>query len=466
MNYRYFYIFFLALTLGTPLSLIGQQTDSEKDAFFIRTIYDEALTNGQAFDWLTHLTTQIGGRLAGSPQSYAAIEYGKQVLDTLGMDSVWLQSCMVPHWSRGNIEQVKVVSSALGSMDLKATSLGNSIGTPSTGILAEVIEVKSLDEVEALGAKVRGKIVFYNRPMDPKQLRTFNAYGGAVDQRVFGASKAAEFGAVASIVRSMTTRLDDYPHTGTLVYTEGITKVPGMAISTNDAEQLSDLLQHGKVSVYMNTNCQTLSDKKSYNVIGEIKGSTHPDEIILVGGHLDSWDLGQGAHDDGAGCVHAMDVIHILRQLNYQPKRTIRCVLFMNEENGQAGAIKYMEQSNKNNEFHMAAIESDAGGFTPRGFSCDATASVFNTKFKPLYDRFIPLMEPYGLYLEKGGSGADISRLKSQEGLLFGFRPDSQRYFDYHHTSIDTIDAVNERELELGAAAMTSLVYLLDQYGI
>jgi len=250
------------------------------------------------------------------------------------------------------------------------------------------------------------------------------------------------------------------------VYEEGTDKIPGMAISTNDAEKLSRLVKKGKVEVYMNSNCQILSDKLSYNVIGEITGSTHPEEIILVGGHLDSWDLGQGAHDDGAGCVHAMDVIHILRQLKYQPKRTIRCVLFMNEENGQAGAIEYMEQSNKKEEFHIAAIESDAGGFTPRGFSCDAEAAIFNEKFKPLYDRFIPLMEPYGLYLEKGGSGADISRLKSQKGLLFGFRPDSQRYFDYHHTSIDRIEAVNERELELGAAAMTSLVYLLDKYGI
>lgn len=455
---------FLCICLSTPL--IGQQKPTaETDAFFIRQIYDEALTNGQAYDWLTFLTTKIGGRLAGSPQSLAAVEYGRQMLDTLGMDSVYLQSCLVPHWERGTIETVRIVQSELGSMDLKAATLGNSIGT-SKGIKAEVIEVQSLDEVESLGSSIKGKIVFYNRPMDPKQLRTFNAYGGAVDQRVFGASKAAKFGAVGTIVRSMTTRLDDFPHTGTLVYEEGVTKIPSMAISTNDAEKLSQVVAMGKVELYMHTNCQTHSDKKSYNVIGEIKGSTHPDEIILVGGHLDSWDTGDGAHDDGAGCVHAMDVIHVLRQLNYTPKRTIRCVLFMNEENGQAGAIEYMEQSNKNGEFHIGAIESDAGGFTPRGFTCDATEAVFNEKFKPLYDRFIPLMEPYGLYLQKGGSGADISRLKSQNGLLFGFRPDSQRYFDYHHTAIDKIEAVNERELELGAAAMTSLVYLLDKYGI
>jgi len=468
MKYPILLSLFILLLIGNTTTAFSQEKiNIEKDAFFVRTIYDEALTNGQAYNWLTYLSTKIGGRLAGSPQAMAAVEYGRQVLDTLGMDKVWLQACTVPHWSRGDIEQVRVVHSALGSMELKATALGNSVGTPTDGILAEVVEVTSLDEVENLGAaSIKGKIVFYNRPMNPKQLRTFNAYGGAVDQRVFGASKAAKFGAVGTIVRSMTTRLDDYPHTGTLVYEEGTDKIPGMAISTNDAEKLSRLIKKGKVELYMHSNCQTLSDKLSYNVIGEITGSTFPDEIILVGGHLDSWDLGQGAHDDGAGCVHAMDVIHILRQLKYQPKRTIRCVLFMNEENGQAGAIEYMEQSNKKGEFHLAAIESDAGGFTPRGFSCDAEAEIFNTKFKPLYDRFIPLMEPYGLYLEKGGSGADISRLKSQKGLLFGFRPDSQRYFDYHHTAIDRIEAVNERELELGAAAMTSLVYLLDKYGI
>jgi len=388
------------------------------------------------------------------------------VLDTLGMDSVWLQPCIVPHWNRGDKEEVRITNSALGSMNLNVLALGNSIGTSSEGIVAEVIEVQSLEEVEKLGnAGVNGKIVFYNRPMDPTQIRTFNAYGGAVDQRVFGASKAAKFGAVAVLVRSMTTKLDDFPHTGTLVYAEDAPKIPGLALSTNDAEKLSNIIKKGKVDIYIKTNCGMLSDKPSYNVVGEIKGSTHPNEIILVGGHLDSWDVGQGAHDDGAGCVHAMDVIQILKRLNYQPKRTIRCVLFMNEENGQGGAIAYMEASNKNKEYHLAAIESDAGGFTPRGFTADGDESIFVEKFQKV-TKWLPLVEPYGLYLQKGGSGADISRLKSQKGLLFGFRPDSQRYFDYHHTAADRIEAVNQRELELGAASMTTLVYLLDKHGL
>ena len=442
----------------------GQGQDST--AFFIRQIYDQALTNGQCYNWLTHLATKIGGRLAGSPQSMAAVEYTKQVLDTMGMDKVWLQPCTVPHWDRGAPEEVRIVQSALGSMNLKSLALGNSVGTPKEGIIAEVIEVKSLDEVEALGSEaISGKIVFYNRPMDSKQIRTFNAYGGAVDQRVYGASKAAKYGALAVLVRSMTTKIDDYPHTGTLVYDEDIPKIPGLAISTKDAEKLSVILKRGKVDVFVKTNCGMLGEKPSFNVIGEIKGSTYPDEIILVGGHLDSWDVGQGAHDDGAGCVHAMDVIQILRRLNYQPKRTIRCVLFMNEENGQGGAIAYRDASDEKKEYHLAAIESDAGGFSPRGFTADGHESIFVEKFQKVTS-WLPLVEPYGLYLQKGGSGADINRLKSQKGLLFGLRPDSQRYFDYHHTEADRIEAVNQRELELGTAAMTTLVYLLDTYGL
>ena len=187
--------------------------------------------------------------------------------------------------------------------------------------------------------------------MDPKQIRTFNAYGGAVDQRVFGASKAAKFGAVGVLVRSMTTRLDDFPHTGVLVYDEEIEKIPALAISTNDSELLSSLLKKETIRVFMQANCQKLADVQSYNVIGEIKGNEFPDEIILIGGHLDSWDVGQGAHDDGAGCVHAMDVLQLLKRLNYQPKRTIRCVLFMNEENGLQGGLEYAKVSNKKMNF-------------------------------------------------------------------------------------------------------------------
>ncbi|MEZ4987599.1 MAG: M20/M25/M40 family metallo-hydrolase [Saprospiraceae bacterium] len=450
------------------VAISAQNTPLEEaDAQFIRTLYDVALTDGNSYRWLAHLCEGIGGRLAGSPQSAAAIAYTHHILDTLGMDSVWLQPCTVPVWVRGGKEMVRIVnSSQIGTYELNALALGHSVGTGPDGLTAAVIEVQSLEEVEKLGReKIAGKIVFYNRPMDPTQLNTFAAYGGAVDQRGLGASKAAVYGAVGTIVRSMTTRTDDIPHTGTLRYQEGVTPIPAVAISTRDADLLSRLLRREEVRVHIRTTCSPAPDAVSYNVIGEIRGSEYPDEIILVGGHLDSWDVGQGAHDDGAGCVQAMDVVSLLKKVGYRPKRTIRCVLFMNEESGLGGAKAYWEASNKAGEFHLAAIESDRGGFTPRGFTAEGDDSVFSTLFQQVY-QWSPLLEPYGLTLKPGGSGADISGLKSQKGLLLGLEPDSQRYFDYHHTAIDTFDAVNKRELELGAAAMTALVYLLDSRGL
>jgi hypothetical protein len=349
---------------------------------------------------------------------------------------------------------------------LQALALGNSVGTPERGIMAEVIEVQSLDEVEKLGKeKISGKIVFYNRPMDPTQIKTFSGYGRAVDQRVFGPSKAGEYGAVAALVRSVTTSMDDFPHTGVTVYKDSIDKVPGLAISTNDAEKLSAAIKKGIVYVYVKTDCGSVGMRRAPTVIGEIQGSEFPEEIIIVGGHLDAWDVGQGAHDDGSGCVQAMEVLSLLSAMEYKPKRTIRCVLFSNEENGLAGGRKYAEMSNKVGEFHLAALESDSGGFSPRGFSFDADTSVLKTYYKQV-SQWLPLLESYGLHFEIGGSGADIGPLKSQKGLLIGLRPDSQRYFDFHHTANDRIEAVNKRELELGAAAMTSLIYLIDKYGL
>ncbi len=442
-----------------------QQVDHQADASFIRKIYDQALTDCAAYSWLTHLSEDIGGRLAGSPQAAAAVSWAQQLMDTLGFDSVWLQPCMVPHWVRGEREQVRVAASVLGSFDLRALALGNSVGTGPEGVLAEVVEVFTLKAVDSLGAALKDKIVFYNRPMDPTRINTFEAYGAAVDQRVFGASRAARYGAKAVVVRSLTTRIDDIPHTGTLRYEEGVPAIPALAISTRDAELLHELLQKGPVQLYVRADAHMLPPVRSWNVIGEIRGSTHPDQIILVGGHLDSWDVGGGAHDDGAGCVHALAVIELLRKLNYRPKRTIRCVLFMNEENGMAGARTYWAVSDSLEEYHMAAIESDRGGFTPRGFTVDALPELLDQKFEAVMD-WAPLLEPYGLHLEKGGSGADIGGLRTQGALLFGFKPDPQRYFDFHHAETDRIQAVNKRELELGAAAITALVYLLDKYGL
>lgn len=433
----------------------------------IREVFETTFTGSQAYHWLSFLTQEIGGRLAGSPQAAAAVEYTRQVMDTLGLDTVWLQPIMVPHWVRGEKEVVRVINSpVIGTQELNAIALGNSIGTGSQGITAEVIEVQSVDELKALGRdRVAGKIVFYNRPMDPKKINTFSAYGGAVGQRGAGPVEAAKLGAVGAIVRSMTTAHDDIPHTGATRFDPEGFNIPAIAISTNDANLLSSVIKRAQTQLYMRSTCRMLEDAPSHNVIGEIRGSEYPDEIILVGGHLDSWDVGDGAHDDGAGCMQSIQVLHTLLEIGYRPKRTIRCVMFMNEENGLAGGREYARLSNERGEFHLAAIESDGGGFTPRGFGCSAVPDKFESYFKSLSAHW-DLMSPYGLSLNAGGSGADINPLKSQGGLLMGLRPDSHRYFYYHHTREDTFDKVNQRELEMGAAAMTAVVYLIDQYGL
>lgn len=457
------YKILIFISLLATLPLLGQ----DDEAFYIKKIYNSTLTEGQAYDWLEYVCHRIGPRLSGTPQAAAAVEYTRQMLDTLGLDRVWLQPVEVPHWDRGEPEQVRIVnSSIIGTQVLKAVALGNSVGTGPQGITAEVVRVNGLKEVEELGtAGIKGKIVFYNRAFDQTHISTGHAYGGAVDQRGSGPSKAAQYGALAVIVRSMSSVLDDIPHSGALVYSPDQPQIPAVAISTKGANLLSSLLDQEKTRVYIRTTSRMLKPKPSYNVIGEIKGNKYPEEIILVGGHLDSWDLGQGAHDDGTGCVQSMEVLRQIRKIGYVPQRTIRCVLFMNEENGLKGGLEYAQKSNLNKEYHFAAIESDAGGFTPRGFGIGGESADQEVRLK-LIMNWSNLLEPYGLTLTKGGGGADIGPLKSQKGFLIGFTPDSQRYFDIHHTAEDTFDKVNKRELHLGAAAMTALVYLLDKYGV
>lgn len=443
------------------------QTKAQKaDAIFIDRIYDQSLTDGRCYPWLEHLCLRIGHRLSGSPSASKAVDWTKSMLDTMGLDSAWLQPCMVPHWVRGAAEQVRIIGSKTkGTVPLAALALGGSV---SGKLQAEVVEVDTWEQLDQLGAagKLKGKIAFYNRPMDATKIRTFEAYGGCVDQRVGGASRAAKYGAVAVLVRSMTLRLDDFPHTGTMHYDSAYTLIPAAAISTIAAEKLSQILrEEGLAKVSIQLNCKTLPDEPSFNVIGEIRGTERPNDIILVGGHLDSWDVGHGAHDDGAGVVQSMDVLHVLKTLGYRPRHTIRCVLFMNEENGLRGGKTYAKEAARKGEFPLASIETDAGGFTPRGFGFESEEEVFE-KFYEKIEALEPLFEPYGLKFVKGGSGADISPLKSMKGLLSGYSPDSQRYFDYHHAETDTFDKVNKRELELGTASMAALIYLIDKYGL
>lgn len=445
--------------------LIFNKVYSQNDKFvneIISDIYSVSLNDSKSYDWLEYLSKNIGPRLSGSLNAERSVKWTKKTLESIGLDSIWLQPVMVPKWVRGNFEYAFIESSPGNTINVNVCALGGSIPTPSSGIKSNVIEVKSFEELESLEKKnIKNKIVFFNRPMQKELINTFESYSNAVNQRYDGARMASKYGALAVIVRSLTLKHDNVPHTGVMSYGNIPIKsrIPAMAISTNDADLLSSLLNlNPNLKFFMKQNCRNFPDVLSYNVIGEIKGSKKPNEIILIGAHLDSWDLGDGSHDDGAGVVQSMDVLRILKKINYKFNRTLRVVLFMNEENGQKGAIEYFNISKKKKTNHLIAIESDAGGFTPRGFSINTN----DLKFKKILS-WKKYFEKYQVhYFVRGQSGVDIEYLKNENNVLVGLRPDSQRYFDYHHSSSDIFETVNQRELELGTAAIASLVFLSD----
>jgi len=453
------------LAIFSILSLI--KVHSQNDKFvneIISDIYNTALKDSKSYDWLEYLSKNIGPRLSGSLNAERSVKWTKKTLESIGLDSIWLQPVMVPKWVRGNFEYAYIESSPGNTINVNVCALGGSIPTPSSGIKANVIEVKSFKELESLGKKdIKNKIVFFNRPMQKELINTFDSYSNAVNQRYDGARIASKYGALAVIVRSLTLKLDDVPHTGVMSYGNIPIKsrIPAMAISTNGADLLSSLLNlNPNLKFFMKQNCRNFPDVLSYNVIGEIKGLKKPNEIMLIGAHLDSWDLGDGSHDDGAGVVQSMDVLRILKKINYKFNRTLRVVLFMNEENGQRGAIEYFNISKKKKTNHLVAIESDAGGFTPRGFSINSNDLKFNKilSWKKYFEKY------QVHYFVRGQSGVDIEYLKNDNNVLLGLRPDSQRYFDYHHSSSDIFETVNQRELELGTAAIASLVFLSDYF--
>ncbi|RPG67830.1 MAG: peptidase M28 family protein [Flavobacteriaceae bacterium TMED42] len=452
------------IMLFGSLSLNAQKEEVVSNQ--IKEIYSEALNHGKSYDWLNHLSNQIGGRLSGSLNAERAIKWAKEELEALPLDSVWLQTVMVPKWVRGTFEYANIESSPGNTINVNICALGGSIATPSVGIRANVIEVKQIDELAKLGKdKIKGKIVFFNRPMQADLVNTFEAYAGAVNQRYNGAEEAAKYGALAVIVRSLNFRLDDYPHTGVMSYGDlPINKrIPAAAISTNDAELLSSMIAlNPKLRFFIKQNCKNYPEVKSYNVIAQISREVSPEKIILVGAHLDSWDLGDGAHDDGAGVVQSMEVIRLMSRKGFRPKNTIRVVLFANEENGLKGAKTYSENVKNSKEEHLLALESDTGGFSPRGFNFDTKEKYLNRILS-----WKPYFEPYYIHLFEGnGSGADVSLLKGNALVLAGLKTDSQRYFIHHHSEMDTFDQINKRELEMGAATMAALVYLTDQLGL
>jgi carboxypeptidase Q len=405
----------------------------------------------------------VGPRLTGSPQAAAAVRIMYQEMSDLGFDDVHLEPTWVGRWIRGEEEQARLVSSQIGSIPLSICAIGGSIATPKTGISAQVVEAHSFQELQKMKDKINGKLVFFNRPMDPTLFETFMAYGEAADQRVSGAAEAAKLGAVAVLVRSLTQRIDDFPHTGLMRYESDIPQIPAACISTKGADLLSELLKKDPdLNVYIRLDCKRLSPVTSYNVVAQLTGTEKPNEIILLGGHLDSWDLGTGAHDDGAGCAHAVEALRLIDELKLRPKRTIRAVMFMDEEFGGTGGRDYARSNNRKDEVHLAAIESDRGGFAPRGFGIGAEPKTVEHLQGWQY-----LFEPLGtLWIRQGGGGVDIAPLAKQGTITIGLVPEFHSYFDYHHSGRDVLEAVNPRELELGAIAMAIFSYVMAQEGV
>lgn len=450
-------LFFLIL----PFAAVAQQNDS----LFIRRLADDILVNGKAYENLHTLTKGVGNRLSGSAGMYKAEQWGLKALEAAGADKAWLQQCMVPHWERGGKDAATATYRENGknvTRKLDIIALGNSVGT-GTAQTAAVVQVNSFEELEAKKDAVKGKYVFFNYPFNETFIRTFQSYGDAVRYRGGAPSAAAKYGAKGVIVRSMSHSTDNIPHTGTTSYNDSFPKIPAVAIGLRDADWLSAQLKKQNVDVMLHTHGKMLADTIGHNVIGELRGSEFPDQYITIGGHLDSWDVGEGAHDDGSGIVQTIEILRAFKALGYKPKHSIRFVLFANEENGLRGGTKYAEEAQAKGEKHIFALESDAGGFTPRGFGFN----VSDEQMKKVA-AWRDLLCPYGACeLVKGGGGADIGPLaRTQQTPVAGLNPDSQRYFDYHHARSDVFENVNKRELNLGAVNMAALVYLVDKYGL
>lgn len=442
-----------------PAGIYAQQSDS----MIFKNIADQVLTRGKCYEDLRVLCKKIGNRLSGTEQAAKAVEWGAETLRAAGADKVWLQPVEVPVWRRGEEHLALQFSSKGDYIEVPMTSLGNSEGTGNRLLKAPVVMVKSFDEFEQLEENaVAGKIIFFNYRFRQDFPQTFNGYGDAVKYRWQSPIIAAKKNVAGIIIRSISTGADDVPHTGSTKYAEKGNKFPIVAIGNQTADKLEKACSKGLTAALLRSNCGMQGIALSYNVIGEITGSTKPDEYIVAGGHLDSWDVGEGAHDDGAGCVQSIEVLRTLKQLGIRPKRTLRAVLFMNEENGLKGGTAYADSALARKEHHIFALESDAGGFAPRGIE-----TTMNKQQRERFNKYSSLFLPYGVYdFDKEGGGADVSPLKKQGTVIGELLPDSQRYFDLHHTDADVFEAVNHRELKLGAAAMTMMIYLVDKHDL
>lgn len=445
--------------LFLPLVSMAQSGDEAT----IKQLSDEILRNGTAYDLLRQLTKDIGGRLSGSPQFAKAVQWGKVTMEQQGADKVYLQECMIPHWVRGGQDQASLIeiNKKKANRKLDVLALGNSLGSGT--VTGELLAVANFDELEKRKDEVKGKIVYYNNGFNPTNIKPFVSYGEAGIYRRWGASRAAKYGAVGVMIRSLTESTANDPHTGGMAYIDSFPKIPAIAVGPRDADEVWAMSKTGSMKLSMTTNGHFLPDTIGHNVIGELTGTEFPDQIITVGGHLDSWDVNEGAHDDGTGIVHTIEVMRAMKAIGYKPKHTIRFVLFANEENGLRGGSKYAAEAKAKGEKHVFALESDAGGFTPRGFSIQASKEQME-KLRS----WIPLLSPYGSFeITADGGGADIGPLNRTFGIPVGeLLPDPQRYFDIHHARSDVFENVNKRELMLGAVNMAGLIYLVDKYGL
>ncbi len=459
MRSKFFPVIFIMLS-----SLIISCSHQKSDEKVIQSIFEEALSDSTSYKNLEKLTKTIGGRLACSPEGIEAVNFTKEIMKKMDLDQVYLQEMMVKNWDRGNPEEASIHSARLGKEEINVCALGRGIGTNGNPLSGQVIEVTGLKELKSLPReKVKDKIIFFNGAMNPNRKNTFHAYGEAAGQRFYGPVKAAEYGAKGAIIRSLTTKIDTFPHTGVTKYAEPEKTVPAVSIATKHANLLHEWLQEDpELTVSFTTWCQNKPDTVSYNVIGELRGTEYPNKIITVGGHLDAWDNSPGAHDDGAGCMHAVEVLRIFKELGIKPRHTIRAVMFMDEEVSQMGGETYAEEARGNGEEHVFALESDRGATKPLGFSINAADSVLKK-----LQSYRPLFEPYGIkQFEKGGGGVDINPLKRFNTVLVGYVPDPTHYFDWHHSGNDTFDQVDFREFQSGSAAIASLIYLVDRHGI
>ncbi len=495
-------IFSIIFCFTFSLQAQSAKSYTAADSLIFKQLFDLSLSKGHAYPRLGELCKSIGPLLSGSDAAENGVNWAFNMLSSYGFDKVDTQGVMVPRWERGTAGSVtfksdvfkkmtanktdknqllhNIVASAYPNspapefeceaflestiksatwIPMPALALGGSVGGKASAKIVSVNNKKQLDSLGQLGL-LKNTIVLLNRPMEETKVNTFHAYGGCVNQRVQGSDWCSPYGALAVLVRSVSNRCDLHPHTGVTSYAKDITPIPMIAVATAAADVLHYLsLTDTSLKVTIDFNCKMLPDRQSANVMAQTNGHQSPEKIIVFGGHFDSWDQGEGAHDDGAGCMHAFEALRLLKAVGYQPKHTLRCVFWINEENGVRGGNEYARVAAAKHEEHIAALESDRGGFTPRGFGLDSALLIHAYKY-------LPLLEQYGIStLEKGGGGVDIAPLKKMfQNIPFAaLHPDSQRYFDVHHAETDVFENVNKRELELGAAAVAVMIYIIDQ---